>query len=306
MKISIIGAGNVGATLAERVLTHNLADVTLVDIAGDLARGKAFDLTDASPLMGYKKRVIGTDDYKETTGSDVVVVTAGFPRKPGMSREDLIQKNWKIVKSVLKSVKVFSPNAIIVMVTNPLDIMTYLAYREMGCDRKKILGMAGGLDTARFIMLLSEELGVSPEKIETFVLGSHGDTMVPLVSKTLIDDTPLEKKIDPEKLEALLAVTKKRGGEIVGLLKSGSAYFSPSAACFEILNAITKDEGKTIPCSCILNGEYGLDDCAIGVPAKIGKEGIREIIQWELPQNELNALKDSANRGKIACKKQIG
>ena len=306
MKISIIGAGNVGSALAERVLMGNLADVTLLDIAGDLAKGKALDLTDASPLMGYKKRIIGTDDYKEIKGSEVIVVTAGFPRKPGMSREDLIQKNWKIVESVLKNVKAFSPNAIIVMVTNPLDIMTYLAYKEMGCDRKKILGMAGGLDTARFIMLLSDELGVSPEKIEAFVLGSHGDTMAPLVSKTLIDSAPLEKKLGPEKLKALLARTKKRGGEIVGLLKSGSAYFSPSAACFEILRAIIKNEGKTIPCSCILEGEYGLDDCAIGVPAKIGKEGILEIIQWELPQDELNALKDSANRGKIACKKQIG
>ena len=295
MKISVIGAGNVGSALAERVLAHNVADVVLVDIADGLAKGKALDLMDASPIMGYKKTILGTNAYKEIAGSDVVVVTAGFPRKPGMSRDDLIQKNASIVRSVLKNVKEFSPEAIVVIVTNPLDIMTYLAYKEIKCDRFKILGMAGGLDTARFKAILSQETALSPEKIESFVLGSHGDTMVPLISKTLLNGKPLRKALSKEKIDEIVKRTKERGGEIVGLLKSGSAYFSPSAACFEILSAIIKDEKKIIPCSAITEGEYGIKDSAIGVPVRIGKEGISEIIEWELPADELDALKASAS-----------
>jgi len=308
MKISIIGAGNVGSALAERVLTHNLADVVLLDIVEDLAKAKAFDLSDASPLMGYEKRVLGTSDYKETCDSKVVIVTAGFPRRPGMSRDDLIHKNGEIMGAVLKNIKTSSPDAIFIVVTNPLDIMTYLAYKEIGGDRRKILGMAGNLDTARFKALLSQELGVSSEKIETFVLGSHGDTMVPLVSKTLINKKPLGSVLSRERIEKLVEKTKKRGGEIVALLKSGSAYFSPSAACFEILKAIINDTKKTIPCSLVLKGEYGIEDSAIGVPAKIGKDGAEEILEWELPENELNALRNSAKAAKEMfdkCKKQI-
>ena len=294
VKISIIGAGNVGSTLASRVLSGNLADVVLLDIAGDLARAKALDIMDASPLMGHEKRVSGTSDYKEIKGSRVVVITAGFPRQPGMSRDELIQKNVQIVKAVLRNVKNFSPEAILVMVTNPLDVMTWLAHKEMKCDRKKVLGMAGNLDTSRFKALLAEELSVSPKNIESFVLGSHGDTMVPLVSKTLIRGKPLRDVLSREKIDSLLERTKKRGGEIVSLLKSGSAYFSPSAACFEILQAIIKNENKIIPCSSILHGEYGIEDCAAGVPARIGEAGISEILEWKLPDEELNALKDSA------------
>ena len=293
-KVSIIGAGNVGSTLAERVLTRGLADVVLLDIAEGLARAKAFDLMDASSLMGYEKRALGTSDYKETRDSRVIVITAGFPRRPGMSREDLIHKNGEIVKSVIKNTKAFSPDAIFIVITNPLDIMTYLAYKEIGGDRRKVLGMAGNLDTARFKALLSEELGVPSEKIETMVLGSHGDTMVPLVSKTLIDEKPLEKLLNREKIEALVERTKKRGAEIVALLKSGSAYFSPSAACLEILKAIINDEGNIIPCSSVLSGEYGIRGSAIGVPATIGKEGIEKILEWELPEDELSALRSSA------------
>ncbi len=294
MKISIIGAGNVGSALAERVLTYKLADVVLLDIIEDLARAKALDLSDASPLMGYEKRVLGTSDYKETRDSKVVIVTAGFPRRQGMSRDDLIHKNGEIIKAVLKNIKTFSPDAILIVVTNPLDVMTYLAYKEIGGERRKILGMAGNLDTARFKALLSQELGVSFEKIETFVLGSHGDTMVPLVSKTLINEKPLVSMLQRERIEDIVKRTKKRGGEIVALLKSGSAYFSPSAACFEILKAIINDAKKTIPCSLVLKGEYGISDCAISVPAKIGKDGAEEILEWELPENELGALRNSA------------
>jgi len=294
MKVSVIGAGNVGSTLAERILMHSLADVVLLDIQEDLAKAKAFDLLDATPLMGYKKRISGTSDYKETTGSDAVVITAGLPRRPGMSREDLVEKNRKIIESVTKGLKEFSPDSTIIVVTNPLDIMTYLAYNQMGCQRKKILGMAGNLDTARFKALLSEELGVSPQKIETFVLGSHGDTMVPLVSKTLVEGKPLGEILEGKKMSGLLERTKKRGAEIVGLLKTGSAYYSPSAACFEILKAISGNEKKIIPCSCILEGEYGLKKCAIGVPAKIGKDGVEEIVEWKLPDEEVNGLRKSA------------
>ena len=294
MKVSIIGAGNVGSSLAERVLAHSLADVLLVDIAGDLAKGKAFDLSDASPVMGYKNSVQGTSDYKDIAGSDIICVTAGFPRRPGMSRDDLIGKNGGIVRGAVKKIKEFSKGAIILIVTNPLDVMTYLAYKEAGCERKKILGMAGNLDTARFKALLAQELGVPHENIETFVLGSHGDTMVPLVSKTLVDGKPLERVIQPEKIQSLIARTRKRGGEIVGCLKSGSAYFSPSAACLEILRAIIKDEGKVIPCSCVLEGEYGITGCAIGVPAKVGKNGVSDILEWKLAGGELGALQKSA------------
>lgn len=303
MKVSIIGAGNVGSTLAERVLTHDLADVVLLDIAENLAKAKAYDLLDATPLMGYKKRISGTSDYKETAGSDAVVITAGLPRRPGMSREDLIEKNRQIIESVTRGIKEFSPDSIIIVVTNPLDIMTYLAYKEIGCPRKKILGMAGNLDTARFKTLLSEELDVSPHKIETFVLGSHGDTMVPLVSKTLVEGKPLKEILDDKKISRLLERTKKRGAEIVGLLKTGSAYYSPSAACFEILKAISKNEKKIVPCSCVLEGEYGLKKCAIGVPAKIGKAGVEEILEWKLQDEEFRGLKKSAELVKNALEK---
>lgn len=294
MKVSIIGAGNVGSTLAERVLANNMADVVLVDIVEGLAQGKALDLNDAAPVMGYKKSIIGRSTYEETRDSKVVVITAGLARKPGMTREELVQKNTSIVTEVLKNVKKYSPDSIVVIVTNPLDIMTWLAYKTMNCGRGKVLGMAGTLDTARFKALLSEELGLPPAKIEAYVLGSHGDTMVPLVSKTLVDGKPLSETMSHEKIARVVERTKKRGGEIVSLLKAGSAYYSPSAACFEILKAIIKDEGKIMPCSCIAEGEYGIEGCSIGLPAKIGKDGILQVIEWELPDEELSALKNSA------------
>jgi len=294
MKISVIGAGNVGSALAERILSNNLADVALVDIMGDMAKGKALDLMDSAPVMGYGKSIEGSDSYEIIKDSLAVVVTAGLPRKPGMSREDLISKNREIVKSVSKNVKKFSPGAFAIIVTNPLDIMTYIAYNELKCKRNRILGMAGNLDAARFKAILSENTGVLPKKIETFVLGSHGDTMVPLVSRTVIDGKPLSEVLDSEKIKNIVERTKKRGGEIVGLLKSGSAYFSPSAACFEILDTIINDKKKVISCACILDGEYGFNDCALGVPAKIGKDGVEEILEWKLPDDEKNAFKNSA------------
>ncbi len=303
MKVSIIGAGNVGSALAERVLTRGLAEVVLVDTVGDLARAKALDLTDARPLMGYKKSVLGTNNYRDTSGSEIVVVTAGFPRQPGMSRDDLISKNRMIISAVAKSVKVFTPGAILVIVTNPLDVMTYLAYRETAFDRQRIIGMAGNLDTARFKALLAQETGASPEKIETFVLGSHGDTMVPLISRTRVEGKPLDKVLKRDVIKRLVENTKMRGGEIVKLLKSGSAYFSPSAACLEILSALILDEKKVIPCSAITNGEYGIRDCAIGVPARIGRSGVSEILEWDLAEGELAALRKSASAAREALDK---
>ncbi len=295
MKISIIGAGNVGSMLAERILAHNLADVVLVDVAEGTAEGKAIDLLDSLPITGCEKNILGTAEYKEISGSEVIVITAGFPRRPGTSRDDLIQKNAVIIRSVTKNIKEFSPDSIVMVVTNPLDAMTYLVYREMGCRREKILGMAGTLDTARFKALLSQALGMSPGKIESFVLGSHGDTMVPLLSKTSVRGKPLVEALDRKKIDEIVGRTKKRGGEVVGLLKSGSAYFSPSAACFEILKAIVNNEKKVFPCSCILEGEYGIKNCAIGIPARLGKGGVEEILEWKLPDEEMSALRKSAS-----------
>ncbi|MBN1353128.1 MAG: malate dehydrogenase [Candidatus Omnitrophica bacterium] len=303
MKISIIGAGNVGAMLAERILAKNLADVVLVDIVADLAKAKAYDLMDAAPIMGYKNRIRGTEDYKETEGSDIIVITAGLPRRPVMSRDDLIEKNKKIVGHILENTAGFSANAIFVIVTNPLDLLTWFAHKRTKCGRKKIIGMAGNLDTARFKTLLSEELSVPYDLIETFVLGSHGDTMVPLVSRTTVDGKPLTGVLDEKHIKEIVERTKKRGGEIVSLLKSGSAYFSPSAACYEILEAIINDMRKVIPSSCVLEGEYGISDCALGVPAQIGAGGILRILEWELPKDELDSLKNSAKAVKDMLKK---
>jgi len=303
MKISIVGAGNVGSALAERLLMRGLAEVVLVDIAGNLARAKALDLADAAPLMGYKTKITGTNNYEAIDGSEVIVVTAGFPRQPGMSRDDLISKNQMIVSAVAGNVKKFAPGAILIMVTNPLDVMTYLAYKETAFDRRRILGMAGNLDTARFKTLLAQETGVPPEKIDAFVLGSHGDTMVPLISMTRVEGRPLTEVLKQDVIERLVENTKMRGGEIVRLLKSGSAYFSPSAACFEILNALVLDEKKVIPCSVVANGEYGIKNCAIGVPARIGRCGISEILEWNIAEEELSALRKSAAAAQEALAK---
>ena len=295
MKVSIVGAGNVGSTLAERVLAHKLADIALVDIVGDLAKGKAYDLIDAAPIMGYTNKIEGSSEHSIMSNSDIVVITAGLARRPGMTREDLISKNSQIVGDVLKGVKRYAPEAFIVMVTNPLDIMTYIAYKKMGCKRTRIIGMAGNLDTARYRALLSEELSIIPDKIEAAVLGSHGDTMVPLVSRTFINKKPLKDIMSSDRISAIVNRTKKRGGEIVSLLKSGSAYYSPSAACYEIIEAVVSGKGKILTCSCILKGEYGIDNCALGVPAKIGKMGVEEILEWELLPEELADLKKSAD-----------
>ena len=294
MKISIIGAGNVGATLAERVLSHNLGDVVLLDIQEGLARGKSLDIEDASPLMRYASKITGTGDYSLVKGSGIVVMTAGFARRPGMSREDLLKKNAGIVKEAARRVRSEAPDAIFIVVTNPLDAMTYISYEELGRRGERVFGMAGNLDSARFGMLLGKRLNVPYSKIECMVLGSHGDAMVPVISQARVSGKKLGDLMTKNEIEDLVKDTKQRGAEIVALLKSGSAYYSPSAAIFEILRSVTKDEKRVIPCSVVLKGEYGISDCAIGVPAKIGKNGVEKVIELDLSAEEKGLLQKSA------------
>lgn len=300
MKVSIIGAGNVGSTLAMRVVENQIGDCVLLDIIEGLPQGKALDISDAAPIMGHEKNIIGTTSYEDIKGSDVIVITAGLPRKPGMSREDLINKNAPIIKGIVSHVKALCPDSIIVIVTNPLDVMCYYAYKLSGFKKNKIIGMAGTLDTARFINLIAMELNISRSKIETYVLGSHGDTMVPLLSKTYVDKRPLREIMKRDEILKLIERTRKRGAEIVSHLKTGSAYYSPSAGVLEILCAIKENLKKALCVSTFLEGEYGITDCFLGVPAKIGKAGIEEIVKLDLEKEELVALKVSSEKTKKA------
>ncbi|MFA5143781.1 MAG: malate dehydrogenase [Candidatus Omnitrophota bacterium] len=293
-KVSIIGAGAVGATLAHRVLESGMADVVLLDIVKNLAVGKAFDLLDASPIIPHERSITGTDDYTKIEGSDIVVVTAGLARKPGMTREDLIAKNARIVKGVSENIKCYAPGSIVIIVTNPLDTMTYLALKATGFKKERVFGMAGLLDTARFIYLLAEELNVPRSSIQTYMLGSHGDTMVPVLSKTTVSGKPLAGMLPKERLDAIVKRTRDRGAEIVGLFGSGSAYYSPSAAVFKMITMVLGDTNQTAVASACLDGEYGLRDVAIGVPCKIGKNGIEKIIELGLSKEEDAAFRASA------------
>lgn len=302
-KISIIGAGAVGATLAQRVLEGGWADVVLVDIIKNLARGKSFDLSDAAPIIGHERTIVGTDDYREMEGSSIVVITAGLPRKPGMSREDLISKNAAIVKEVSQDIKEYAPGSIIIVVTNPLDPMTYLAGKVTGFEKRKVFGMAGVLDGSRLQYLIAEELNVPRSSVETLILGSHGDTMVPLVSKTRVLGKPVADLLSREKIDKIVKRTCDRGAEIVGLLGCGSAYYSPSAAILSIIEAILGDTKKTLVVSACLNGEYGLNGICIGVPCKIGRYGIEEIVELDMSEEEEAAFKNSARAIKDSIEK---
>ncbi len=286
MKVSIIGAGAVGATLAHRVLEGSIADVVLLDIYENIAKAKALDLLDASPIMGHENNIIGTGDYEDIRDSDIVVITAGLARKPGMSRDELISKNAAIIRDVAGKVKAASPSSVVIVVTNPLDTMTYLAFKETGFKKEKVMGMAGVLDGSRFIHLISHELRVPRSSVETYILGSHGDTMVPLISKTRVRGKPIEEVMKKDSLEAIVKRTCDRGGEIVTLLGSGTAYYSPSAAVFKMINVILKDAKETLVVSAYLEGEYGLNDICIGVPCKLGKAGIEKIIELDLSKEE--------------------
>lgn len=300
MKISIIGSGNVGATLAMRTLESGLGDVVLVDIVEGLPQGKALDISDAGPIMGYENKIIGTNDFQDIKNSDIVVITAGLARKPGMSREDLIQKNALIIKDVVLKIKGLCRDPIVIVVTNPLDVMAYYVYKIGDFDKNKVIGMAGTLDSARFRNLIAKELNVPHTKIQTLVLGCHGDAMVPVVSSTSVDKRPLTDIIGQEKIDQLVRRTQKRGAEIVARLKTGSAYYSPSAGVLQILNAIKTDSQNVLCVSTLLQGEYGVEGCFLGVPAKIGENGVREIVKIELTDEELKALHLSAEKTRRA------
>lgn len=294
MKISVIGAGAVGATLTQRIVEGGIADVVLIDILKNVACGKSLDLLDAAPLVGHEKNVTGTDDYKEIQSSDVVVITAGFSRKPGMTREDLIAKNASIVKDAAANVRQYAPSSIVIVVTNPLDAMTYLTLKVTGFPKNRVFGMAGELDASRFIYLIAEELKVPRSTVRTYILGSHGDTMVPVLSHTRVSGKPLTDMLAPDKIESIVKKACDRGAEIVGLLGSGSAYYSPSAAAFKMIKAIELDTKEVLTVSAFLTGEYGLNDICIGVPCEIGKSGIEEIVKLDLSKEEEAAFQRSA------------
>ena len=292
-KVTVVGAGNVGATVAN-VLAHKdiVNEVVLLDIVGDLARGKALDSWQQAPIDYYSTRLVGTDDYQDTANSDVVVITAGIPRKPGMSRDDLISTNAKIVTSVTKSILQHTPDPIIIIVSNPLDVMTYAAHKVSGLSNKRVFGMAGILDTGRYRAFLASALNVSPKDIQAILMGGHGDTMVPLPRYTTIAGIPVTELIDPSTLDAIVERTKKGGGELVKLMGT-SAWYAPGAAAAQMVEAILRDEQRIFPCCAQLKGEYGLEDIFLGVPVKLGRSGIEEIIELQLNDDELELLKTS-------------
>ena len=293
-KISIIGAGFVGATAAHWAAEKELGDVVLMDILEGIPQGKALDLFEASPIEGFDARVVGTKGYEETKDSDVVIVTSGVPRKSGMSREDLLDINKKIIESVVSQVVERSPKAILIMVTNPLDTMTYLAYKKSGFPKERVIGMAGILDTARFRAFIALELGVSVEDIQTLLLGGHGDEMVPLPRYTTVSGIPLSQLLPKEAIDRLVDRTRKGGGEIVNLLKTGSAFYAPSAGAIQMAEAILKDKKRILPCCVYLDGEYGLKDICFGVPIKLGAKGVESIIELQLTQEEKALVAKSA------------
>ena len=294
MKIAVIGAGAVGATLAQRILESGIADVALIDILKNVAMGKAYDLLDASPVIGHEKNITGSDNYEDIRDSDIVVITAGLPRKPGMTRDNLIAKNAAIIKDVAGNVKKYASSAIVIVVTNPLDTMTYLALKLTGFAKQKVMGMAGLLDGARFVYLLAAELKVPRSSIETYMLGSHGDTMVPLISRTKVNGKPVTSVISKDKLDAIVKRTRDRGAQIISLLGSGSAYYSPSAAVFKMIKMILNDTKETVVASAYLDGEYSLNDICIGVPCVLGRNGIEKVVGLELSEEEKKAFLKSA------------
>jgi malate dehydrogenase len=295
VKITVVGAGNVGATTAQRLAEAELArEIVLVDIAGDMPRGKALDLWESAPIYGYDTRLFGTNGYEETAGSDLCVVTAGLARRPGMSRDDLLAKNAEIVKGVAQEIRDRSPDAIVVVVSNPLDAMAYVTLKVTGFPRERVVGMAGVLDSARFRSFIALELDVSVEDTHAFVLGGHGDSMLPLPRYSTVAGIPLPALLSAARIEALVERTRKGGGEIVQLLGSGSAYYAPSAAVAEMVESIVKDKKRILPCAAYLEGEYGLEGVFVGVPVKLGRRGIEQIVEIELQPEERAALERSA------------
>ncbi|MCD4787838.1 MAG: malate dehydrogenase [Desulfobacterales bacterium] len=301
-KVTVVGAGNVGATTAQRLAEKELCDVVLIDIIEGVPQGKALDLAEAAPIEKHDAGLIGSNNYEASEKSDVVIITAGIARKPGMSRDDLLNTNTKIMKSVTEQIVRFSPDAILIIVSNPLDAMCHVAYKASNFPRNRVIGMAGVLDSARFRAFISMELNVSVENTHAFVLGGHGDTMVPLPRYSTVAGIPVTELISKERIDALVERTRKGGAEIVGLLKTGSAYYAPASAAVEMAEAVLKDKKKILPCAAYLEGEYGINDLFIGVPVKLGSNGIEEIIQIKLTDEENAALKRSAD----AVKELVG
>ncbi len=301
-KVTIVGSGNVGATAAHWISSKELADVVLIDIIEGVPQGKGLDLLEAMPIEKRDSFVIGTNNYADTANSDIVVITAGIPRKPGMSRDDLLNTNHKIMSDVVGKVVQYSPNCIIIVVSNPLDAMAQAAFKLSGFSRNRVIGMAGVLDSARFRAFIAEELKVSVENVTAFVLGGHGDTMVPLARYSTVAGIPITELIEPAKLEKLIQRTRDGGAEIVKYLKTGSAYYAPSSAATEMVEAILKDKKKIMPCAAYLEGEYGINGLFVGVPCKLGAKGVEQIVEIKLTADEQAALKKSAD----AVKELVG
>ena len=293
-KVTVVGAGNVGATAAQRIFERGYADVVLVDIVEGLPQGKALDLLESGPVVGTDANIVGTNSYDETAGSDIVVITSGVARKPGMSRDDLLFTNRNIVGSVTREVVQRSPDAVLIIVTNPLDAMAQHAYEVAGLPRSRVIGMAGILDTARFRTFLAQELDVSVQDVHAYVLGGHGDTMVPLVGSTNVGGVPISQLLPADRVQAIVERTQNGGGEIVQLLKSGSAYYAPAASIAQMVEAILLDRRQVVPCCVLLEGEYGIDGLFVGVPVKLGAGGMQEIVQVQLTDEEQAALQGSA------------
>lgn len=306
-KISIIGAGFVGSTAAHWIASKELGDVVLVDIIEGVPQGKGLDLLQAGPIEGFDVTITGTNDYAATANSDIIVVTSGAPRKPGMSREDLIRVNADITRDCISKAAPLSPNAVIIMVNNPLDTMTYLAKQVSGFPKNRVVGQAGVLDTARYRTFIAMEAGVSVEDIQAMLMGGHGDEMVPLPRFTTISGIPVTEFISKERLDAIIERTRKGGGEIVNLLKTGSAYYAPSAATVQMVEAILRDKKRVLPCACYLEGEYGLNDIYFGVPCILGAGGVERVLELPLNDEEMALVKKSAEAvsSSIAALKQM-
>jgi malate dehydrogenase len=293
-KVTVIGAGNVGANTAQKIAAKELADVVLVDVVDGVPQGKGLDMLESAPVEGYDVTITGTNGYETTAGSDIVVITAGFPRKPGMSRDDLLMANYEVVKTATEQAVKLSPNAILILVTNPLDAMCWTAMKVSGFPRERVIGMAGVLDTARFRTFIAEELNVSFENVTAMVLGGHGDTMVPLVRFTNVSGIPLSELTDQATIDRMVQRTRDGGAEIVKYLKTGSAYYAPAASTVEMVESILKDKKKVLPCAVSLQGEYGIHGLFVGVPVKLGKNGVEKIYEIKLNDDEKAALNKSA------------
>ncbi len=294
-KISVIGAGFVGSTLAQRLAERDYADVVMFDIIPNMPQGKALDILQSGPVLGFDSLVTGTNDYTDTAGSDIVVITSGFPRKPGMTRDDLVKKNQEVISQVTEQVVRYSPNSIIIMVTNPLDAMAQLTLKVSGFPRERVIGMAGVLDTGRFRTFIAQEVGASVRDVQAYVLGGHGDTMVPLSRMCTVAGVPIDQLIPAERIEQIVQRARDGGAEIVKLLGTGSAYFAPSASVLQMADSILLDKKMIVPCAVYLQGEYGIENLFVGVPAQLGAKGVEKVVEVELTASERQLLQKSAD-----------